>query len=254
MRPVAHLVTLTAALAAACAHAAPLPSPGPAAAGGALQAVVVVTGDWSAVPGTLRRFERASPGDAWRETGGEIPVVVGKGGLGWGIGLHGGPPSLPGPVKHEGDGRAPAGIFRLGSAFGYAPAAEVPWVRLPYIHSTDVWKCVDDTASRYYNQLVDESTARKDWQSHENMRLTSDAYRLGVVVEHNSREQTSPGGGSCIFLHIWGGPGSSTVGCTAMAPADIEALLHWLDPARSPVLVQLPREQYRLLRREWRLP
>lgn len=248
-------IVLALAAATACAHARTASAPAPAdPLAGARQALLVLTDDWNAVPGSLRRYERSADTDAWSPVGEAIPVVVGRGGLGWGIGLHGGAPSLPGPVKHEGDGKAPAGVFRLGSAFGYAPAAEVPWIRLPYIHSTESWKCVDDTASRYYNQVVDEGTVTKDWNSHENMRLTSDAYRLGVVVEHNWAHQTRPGGGSCIFLHIWGGPGSSTVGCTAMAPENIEALLRWLDPKRDPVLVQLTRGAYDAVRKDWRLP
>lgn len=236
--------------------AAPMPGGAKASSpvGDARQLVLVLTDDWSTVPGTLRRYERASAGAAWAPAGDAIPVVVGKGGLGWGIGLHGEVAPAPGPVKREGDGKAPAGAFRIGSAFGYAPREDVPWVRLPYIHSTDDWKCVDDTASRYYNQVVDERAVTKDWNSHEDMRLASDAYRLGAIVEHNWDGQTRRGGGSCIFLHIWGGPTVPTVGCTAMAPENIEALLRWLDPAAEPVLVQLTREGYDRVKSAWRLP
>ncbi|HET9982350.1 MAG TPA: L,D-transpeptidase family protein [Longimicrobiales bacterium] len=243
---------LLGAFALTFAAAGPAAPPDPLA--GATQAVLVTTAGWDSVPGTLRRYERAALGKPWLAVGAPIPVVVGKGGLGWGIGLHGGPPDRPGPRKREGDGKAPAGVFRIGSAFGYAPAAEHPWIRLPYIHSTASWKCVDDPASRHYNQVLDETGVKKDWSSHEDMRLEGEAYRLGAIVEHNWGKSTRPSAGSCIFLHIWDGPASSTVGCTAMAPADLEALLRWLDPRRRPVLVQLPREQYDALRAEWRLP
>ncbi len=221
---------------------------------GARQALVVVTADWDSVPGTLQRYERASPEGAWRAVGEPIPVVVGKSGLGWGIGLHGGPPPRSGPVKHEGDGRAPAGVFRIGSAFGYAPTSAVKDIRLRYIQVTGPWKCVDDSASRYYNQVLDERKVAPDWKSHEEMRRSDDAYKLGAIVEHNWGARTKAGAGSCIFLHIWGGPGSSTVGCTAMAQENLRTVLRWLDPARSPVLVQLPREQYAQLKSAWRLP
>ena len=219
---------------------------------GARQALIVVTADWDSVPGTLRRFQRASAAEPWTPVGDSIPVVVGASGLGWGIGLHGGPPPRPGPVKHEGDNRAPAGVFRLGSAFGYA--ARPPWMKLPYVRASAALKCVDDPASSHYNQVLDQRKVRVDWNSHEDMRRRDDAYRFGVIVEHDWGARRQPGAGSCIFLHIWGGPGSSTVGCTAMSADNLATLLRWLDPARAPVLVQLPREQYRQLHALWRLP
>jgi D-alanyl-D-alanine dipeptidase len=55
-------------------------------------------------------------------------------------------------------------------------------------------------------------------------------------------------------MHIWRGPGQPTVGCTAMAQADLESLLGWLDPERKPLLVQLPAAQYQKLRHRWNLP
>jgi D-alanyl-D-alanine dipeptidase len=39
-----------------------------------------------------------------------------------------------------------------------------------------------------------------------------------------------------------------------MDPADIARLLDWLDPGKSPVLVQLPQAQYEQLRERWKLP
>ncbi|HEX2202474.1 MAG TPA: L,D-transpeptidase family protein [Longimicrobium sp.] len=208
-----------------------------------LQAVVVTTADWDATDGTLRRYERDRPGAEWRAVGGEVRVAVGRTGLAWGRGLH--PETDSGPQKREGDGRAPAGIFPLSSAFGYAPAAAMSWVRLPYHHADDdrSLECVDDPGSRVYNRLVDRDTVRNaDWRSHEEMRRPDELYRLGVWVDHNT-DPVYPGSGSCIFLHLWQGPGVPTVGCTAMAPADLEALVAWLDPRARPVLVQLPASE-----------
>ncbi len=248
MAKTALLLLLVFCSAAVGAAIAPKASP----LDGARQALVVVTDDWTAVPGTLRRFERTSAAEPWLPVGDSIPVVVGHAGLGWGIGLHGRAPERPGPVKHEGDGRAPAGVFRLGSAFGYGPRPA--WLKLPYVRATASLECVDDTASAHYNQVLDRRRVQVDWQSHEDMRRSDDAYRLGLIVEHNWAARRQPAGGSCIFLHIWGGPGSATVGCTAMASENLRTVLGWLDPGRAPVLVQLPREQYRRLRDDWRLP
>lgn len=220
---------------------------------GSRQLVVVTTDGWDTLKGTLRRYQRTNDRSAWRPVGGPVPVVVGKSGLAWGVGRHASVPS-GGPVKREGDGRAPAGSFRLSSAFGYAPAGEMGWVRLPYIHSTEPVKCVDDVKSAYYNQVVDERTVTKDWDSKEDMRRRDHLYKLGVIVDHNWAAQTRPGAGSCIFLHIWQGPDTGTAGCTAMEEAALTQVVRWLNPARDPVLVQLPKAEYARLRREWKLP
>ena len=83
---------------------------------------------------------------------GPIPAVVGRNGLAWGRGIHLEPPA-GGPQKREGDGKAPAGIFRLGIAFGYGPGDSAPWIRLPYQQMTERIKCVDDVASPFYNHI-----------------------------------------------------------------------------------------------------
>jgi D-alanyl-D-alanine dipeptidase len=218
----------------------------------ARQAVVVTTDDWEEIRATLRRYERLELDRPWVAVGRPVPVVVGRNGLAWGRGLHSGEMN-GGPVKREGDGRAPAGIFRLSAAFGYAPAQEVPWIRMPYRQATPDLLCVDDEASLQYNRLVDRKTAPCDWKSAEEMRRSDGQYRLGVVVDHNTAP-VLPGGGSCIFLHIWAGPDVGTSGCTAMAPEGMEDLLGWLDPLMRPVLIQMPQGVYEGYRKRWVLP
>jgi D-alanyl-D-alanine dipeptidase len=200
------------------------------------QALVVTTPDWAAVDGALQRYERRR-GGAWRKIGAAVPVVVGRAGLAWGRGLV--DFAAAGPSKLEGDGKAPAGLFRLGQAFGYAPNA--PGVRLPYQHMTPAFECVDDGNSKYYNLILDGAkVSPKDWGSSEQMRREDEQYRWGVFVEHNYGPQRQPQGGSCIFLHIWLGAGQGTAGCTAMEQAALEDILRWLRPASRPVLLQLP--------------
>ena len=228
------------------------------------QLVLVTTPRWSATDGTLQRFERV-PGGAWRAVSADVPVVVGRSGLGWGRGLHDDVPLPSGPVKREGDGRAPAGVFRLTAAFGYA---ETEPTGLPYVESTASMRCVDDPASASYN-LVRRAAAEPDWQSTERMRRRDGLYRIGAIVAHNgagvSRDLVAradsvgapapiPGGGSCIFLHVWRGPGTSTAGCTAMPDPALSEVLAWLDADKDPVLVQLPADAVGALRRPWELP
>ncbi|HEX8151417.1 MAG TPA: L,D-transpeptidase family protein [Pyrinomonadaceae bacterium] len=234
----------------ACAQAAAGKTPPPLAC--SRQLVLVTTRGWDDVPGTLRRFERKGAGGAWARVGADVPVAVGRNGLGWGAGLvdTGG---AAGPQKKEGDGRAPAGLFALGTAFGFAPRAEASWLRLPYLPLTPSVECVDDTASRSYNLIVDGSAAGgADWNSSERMRSV-EGYRWGLVVRHNAAPPVA-GRGSCIFLHVWAGPGKGTAGCTAMEEASLTELLRWLDPKKTPLLVQLPEAEYARLRAAWRLP
>jgi len=224
------------------------------------QMIVVTTDSWDSPQGTLRRYERERPGNPWQAVGQPITVMVGKTGLGWGTGVLNPPPrdahgSMKNdPVKKEGDGKAPAGVFRLSKAFGYSPQEQPGW-KMPYVSLTPTIQCVDDEKSKFYNTLVDTTTISPDWGSHENekMRRSDDLYRWGILVDHNANPRV-PGGGSCIFMHIWRGPGQPTVGCTAMEQADLESLLGWLDPKRKPLLVQLPAAQYQKLGHRWNLP
>ena len=214
------------------------------------QLVVVVTTGWTATRGTLHQFARAGTEAPWSRVGAGVPVVVGRAGLGWGRGLHG--RAGAGPVKSEGDGRAPAGVFALTAGFGYAPADSVD-TGLPYVRATRDVECVDDSESTQYNRIVDRTEVVPDWSSHEEMRRGDILYRRGVVVDHNA-SPTVAGGGSCIFIHVWRGPDSTTSGCTAMAEDELATAMAWLTADAAPLLVQLPAAEYARLRRSWGLP
>jgi len=215
------------------------------------QLVTVVTDDWNRFQAELRRYER-SPGQAWKSVGAPADVVLGREGYGWGRGLHGGgaPAGRAGPIKREGDGRSPAGVFEIGTAYGYD--AEPKGVALPYVQATPELRCVDDPASRHYNRIVSTVNTVADWQSAEHMRRQDELYAIAIVVEHNTR-QTEPGAGSCIFIHVWRGPDSGMTGCTAMPFETLEAFANWLKP-NATALVALPRSEYDALQRSWGLP
>lgn len=222
------------------------------------QLFVVTTADWRAVDGELRRFERAAAGEGrWKQVGGVVPVVVGRNGLAWAADQASQWASMRssvGPIKREGDGKSPAGLFALGSAFGYAEKPDVSSLKLPYLQALPSVICVDDPASRHYNRIIDRAAVSDvDWQSAEQMRRDDNQYRLGVVVDHNY-PATRPGDGSCIFLHIWEGPGKGTAGCTAMEAARMEEILKWIDAASNPLLIQLPDAEYRHWRQRFHLP
>jgi D-alanyl-D-alanine dipeptidase len=220
------------------------------------QLIVVTTEGWNAVDGELRRYERTKTGQAWKPVGEMIPVVVGRNGMAWGEGLHGAVP-ISGkdsyPVKKEGDGRSPAGIYGLSSAFGYAPRGRAGNLKLPYTQAVKTLECVDDPQSTQYNKVIDRNSVNNpDWKSSEQMLRDDDLYRLGVIVDYNTNGQA--GCGSCIFLHIWEGPGKGTAGCTAMAADRMEEVLRWLDAEKRPAIAQLPRIEFEKYRKVWKLP
>lgn len=216
------------------------------------QLIIVTTCGWDAVDGEMTMYERDSINDKWKAVGEKIPIVVGRNGMAWGKGLHGDAIG-EGPVKIEGDGRSPAGVFSLSSAFGYAPREQAGDVKLPYVQAVATLECVDDPQSAHYNRIVDRAGVEKpDWKSSERMRRDDDQYRWGVVVGHNAQDE--PGCGSCIFMHIWEAPGKGTAGCTAMNSSSMESVLRWLDLKKWPVLVQLPQAEFERLREAWGLP
>jgi len=215
------------------------------------QMILVLTPRWKSISGGIQVCERSSTG-RWMTVRRNFPCVVGRSGLGWGIGLHG--TGADGdPQKREGDGRAPAGIFQLNNCMGVASAKQALVIHFPYQQITAATEAVYDPKSRYYNRVVDRSTVdRIDWASAEQMLRPDGLYRWVVVVEHNWNSY--PGFGSCIFLHLWLGEGIPTIGCTAMSLEDLKFLVYWLDANKHPLLVQLPEIAYRNLRQTWSLP
>ena len=221
----------------------------------ARQMVLVTTAAWDSTGGELRRYERDGEGDGWRPVGAAMPIAVGRTGLAWGLGLNA--PRSDGPVKREGDGKAPAGVFAIGPAFGYADSARTG-LEYQAMDRND-W-CIDVPESTYYNRIVDRSVVKAPGldKSTEPMRLDihgkngDQRYREGFVIQHNAAAK--PSAGSCIFAHLWGSPGQATAGCTAMAPDSMQPLLAWLDRSRKPVFVQLPQAHYARLRSAWDLP
>ncbi|WOX04720.1 hypothetical protein R5R33_13355 [Microbulbifer pacificus] len=164
-------------------------------------------------------------------------------------------PAQAGLQKREGDGKAPAGIFRLGDAFGYASSIDTG---LGYQPMTAQHYCIDIPASPLYNQTVDAGKVGTDAVkgSSEGMRRDihygDQQYRKGIFVAHNPENR--PGAGSCIFMHLWEAPSIPTAGCTAMSEGHMDAVLQWLDATQQPIYIALPRAEYERLREDWALP
>jgi zinc D-Ala-D-Ala dipeptidase len=212
--------------------------------------VTVQTGGWDDAAGDLAlwRWE-----NGWQSDGKKIPVMIGKSGLAWGRGLHGesAPEGVSGPEKKEGDGRSPAGAFRLGTSYGYA-ASPPAGTQAQYQAMTPTLQCIEDTKSAYYNQVVDRALIAPDWDSTDLLRRDDGLYEFIIFVEQNVGPAV-PGRGSCILFHVWTGPTKPTAGCTSMERDDLERVVRSLAPQDS-MVVQLPQGVYEQLREGWQLP
>jgi D-alanyl-D-alanine dipeptidase len=222
----------------------------------ARQVMVVTIDDWNTVHGSAQLFERKDKRSKWKRVNDVFPVVVGRNGLGQAaddvaVLSEGRQYSSGGtPIKHEGDGRAPAGLFPLTMSFGNADVGS----KLPFTKLDEFTECVDDVDSRWYNKIVNRmQVGIFDWNSSEKMLAVGPQYDLGVFVAYNSYPAIR-GNGSCIFLHIWKDENTGTSGCTAMARENLERIVKWLDPTKDPYLIQMTAAQYETERKSLHLP
>jgi L,D-peptidoglycan transpeptidase YkuD (ErfK/YbiS/YcfS/YnhG family) len=197
------------------------------------QVLFVKTNSNSTINATMFLYERKNNNKHWKLVD-SFAVVVGKNGLGKdatsSINFNN---SMP--IKHEGDGKSPSGIFPLGFVFSYH---KIEKIKMPFVQVDTNFYCVDDTASSYYNTLIKQDTAQHNFNSFESMRRQDSLYEYGVWVKYNSRPVIA-GNGSCIFLHVWRNENSGTAGCTAMSRENIIKLIHWLNKKKNPVLLQI---------------
>ena len=122
--------------------------------------------------------------------------------------------------KREGDGRSPAGIWPLRRVLYRPDRGPEPATRLPIcpLGPGDGW--CDDPADAAYNRPVTlpyPASAESLWRE-------DGLYDLLVVLGHNDTP-VRPGAGSAIFLHVATPDHAPTLGCVALARADLVALL-----------------------------
>ena len=136
-------------------------------------------------------------GSVWRKVT-DTGAYVGRNGIG---------------KETEGDEKTPRGLFTLDEAFGTSP--DLGNFAVPYLQVDDGYYWVGDSASPYYNQMVDirQTGAVFDTAASEHLSTYGGkAYHYCMAVGYN-KEQT-PYKGSAIFLHCTDGPG--TGGCIAI--------------------------------------
>ena len=215
------------------------------------QLLVSIAPDWNSKQGEMRLFERQRGGE-WTQRGSAIPVLFGKNGLAWGSGLAG--QGEPGLRKKERDGRAPAGLFRIGKIYTYD--AELPGGHdYPFrqVTTADAW--VDDPNHPDYNKhiVIPDPANPPPWFEKQKMRHNDFAYRWLVEIRHNSDPPVA-GDGSAIFFHIRRGVTRPSVGCTTMAENDLVRVIKWLKAPARPCYALLPRAEYEKKWQSWKLP
>ncbi len=215
------------------------------------QLVVTVPGDWNTFHAQMLALER-TPEGTWRPALGPVPVLLGKNGSVWGRGVLG--TYEPGPHKVERDGRAPAGLFKIGIVYTYEEAlprgADYPFHT---VTEADAW--VDSPAlPKLYNKFVTVDLKNPPpWFESQRMRHNDEAYRYLIDIRHNS-DPPLPGAGSAIFFHTRRGPDRPTWGCTAMSREDLLSLIRWLRADAHPHYVLLPWAEYQRKWVQWGLP
>jgi L,D-peptidoglycan transpeptidase YkuD (ErfK/YbiS/YcfS/YnhG family) len=199
------------------------------------QLLLVIADDFDSDHALLQAYERSDK--RWQKVFAPIRVNLGRNGLGWGEGLMAFAHRDDEPVKHEGDGKSPAGLFSLDLFFGY----EEEVFAFAYKRVDGSTLCIDESGSAQYNQIItlekDENASQR-FKSFEYMKREDDLYRLGIVVGHNKKALKERG--SCIFIHIEKAKGSATSGCTSLDEAQLMRLMRWLDRKKEPLLLQLP--------------
>ena len=249
MKRPSHYLALGLALLTAGVLAWPRTGQG---AGDAPQQLLVATApDWDSSQGTIQGFEREGNGP-WKPRLGPFPVLFGKNGLAWGMGVHG--DGEAGLHKKERDGRAPAGVFSVGTIYTYDSALpEGSAYPFHQVTIADAW--VDDPSLPNYNHFVTIPDPKNPpaWFGKMKMRHGDFAYRWLVEIRHNSGP-VEPGAGSAIFFHIRRGTTRPTSGCTTMAETNLVKLIRWLRADDHPAYALLPQGEYQKKWRAWDLP
>lgn len=113
--------------------------------------------------------------------------------------------------KNEGDGKTPLGEFALGVILGTHIKGKNKY-GLHYLQITPDMYWVDDSKSKYYNQLVNLSKVQKDWGSAEHLIDYPVQYEYLIEIKTNPTDV--PQKGSAIFLHCTNY--EPTAGCIAV--------------------------------------
>ena len=149
---------------------------------------------------------------------------------------------------YEGSVTTPLGQFNLDIAFGTHDLN----ISYPYIKTSVNHYWVDDSNSKYYNNLVSLNepintfdypyiinSNQKEFSSAEHLIDYPKQYEYAVYIEYNvdgEKYEDGVGKGSAIFLHCLGDKGY-TGGCVAIPKEDMLFILNFLDRNKHPQII-----------------
>jgi len=177
--------------------------------------------------GSLLLFERGEDESAWQLVHPAEPVVLGFKGLAWANAFRSFARAGE-PIKREGDGRTPAGIYRIGRPFGFSATLLKDYLRI-----TADLVCIHDPASPHYNTIISRAIVGRRARG-EDMK-TIGLYRRGLVIEYPT--DGAARAGSCIFIHVWRSATRGTAGCLALPEQRVAALQEFAAEHRTAVAI-----------------
>jgi len=205
----------------------------------ALQLLLVQAQDWNHYEGLMQLYVRQSDQSKWEMKGKPIKVILGYDGLGWvDPSAYSSIARNEDPKKIDGDKRSPAGIFKLGLAFGNnAQFIDNPRYDYKVVDEND--RCVTYNDSKFFNRIVNKSKLSA-WESYKSVDLNNSEglYDLGIVIEKpdNLSNKNSFG---CLFIHAGNEKRVGTWGAIEMDIRDLQDIVYWLDRDKNPVIAQL---------------
>ena len=193
------------------------------------QRLIVVTPDKSNEPlAIVETFVRTARAKKWLAVGGLRFAVVGLKGVAWGAGFRHLAKSGE-PLKGEGDGRTPMGIYAMGPTFGFGAADFPGHIML----QTDRHVCVEEPVSANYGRILARDKVKHGFKF-DQMRA-QDLYRKGLVVDYPADGANKAG--SCIFIHVWREPTMGSAGCVALEEIDVADLQSWVSVAPTAIAI-----------------
>ena len=171
--------------------------------------VLVTAPDMNTPNANIERFERA--GDGWKSVAAAQPALIGRNGMAWSQAFRA-LGNRSEPIKMDGDKRAPAGFYRIGASFGFAPSP-----RANYLHVREGTVCVDEPMSPAYNTITTRTKVGPSVHAENMWRVP--AYRHGLLVDYPTDRKNRAG--SCIFIHIRMPDAKYTQGCVAVPEAQV---------------------------------
>ena len=137
--------------------------------------------------------------------------------------------------------QSPAGLWKLGAAFGLAEKPENLHLAWRDITPQSDWVC--DADSPYFNTWQErDAPGLIPWNYYDVEHLADydPTYRYACVMEYNTPPYVLPDRGCAIFLHCSDHP---TSGCIGLLEEDMVRTLLWLDPRENPYILVTGHEK-----------